>query len=120
MNQNPKQLIIQILNIIGYEKDKEKFAEEYWNICIENVIFKLISNFDDNKKIELQNKISLLKQNDNIEKLLLEYFSEDEYKEAVKTESQTMFVEYINTLLPTLNEEQVKKLQEFLASNSSE
>lgn len=112
---NPKQIILQVLEIIGYEDDKEKYANDFLSLCLQKALVSLSQELSQEKQDELTQRLSLTKPED-MEKLLLEFFSQEKYEEVVKTASQSLFEEYLQTIIPTLNEEQKNKLEQYLSS----
>ncbi len=117
-NKDPKQIILQVLEIIGYEDDKEKYANEFLTLCLQKALVSLTGELPQDKQDQLTQRISLTAL-DQLEKPLLEYFPKEKFEEAVKEASRSTFEEYIQTIIPTLNEDQRNKLEQYLSSQAS-
>ncbi len=115
MNQNPKQIILQVLDRIGFEDDKEKFANDFLLLCFQQALGNLAKELPSDKQTELTQRMSLISEN-QVEQLLLEYFPKEKLEEAVKQSSGTLFEEYLQTIIPTLNPDQQEKLGSFLST----
>lgn len=115
MNQNPKQIILKVLEIIGYEDDKEKFANEFLSLCLQQALVALTQTLPQDKQDQLTQRSSLTPP-DKMEELLLEYFSAEKLQEDIKEASRTTFEDYLKEIIPTLNENQKNKLEQYLSS----
>lgn len=117
MNQDPKQAILQVLDAIGYENDKEKFVDEFLVLCLQKALTNLMEKLPQDKQYQLIHKMSLTppekKQN-----ILSEYFQKDKFDSAVKEASQSTFEDYLKTIIPTLKDDQKNKLEQILSSKS--
>lgn len=49
MNQNPKDIIIKVLEIIGYADDKQEFADKFIRICEEEAMIQIIHELPQNE-----------------------------------------------------------------------
>ncbi|MBI4098218.1 MAG: hypothetical protein HY426_04235 [Candidatus Levybacteria bacterium] len=117
MNSNPKQIILQVLEIIGYSDDKEKYADDFLALCFQKAFVNLTQKLPQDKQDQLTQRMSLVSA-DKTEALLLEYFPKEEFENAIKEASRSTFEEYLKTIIPTLNEEQRSKLEAYLSSKS--
>ena len=118
MNTNPKQIILQVLEIIGYEDDKEKFANDFLSLCLQEALLNLTQELPQDKQDQLAQRMSLITP-DKTEALLLEYFPKEKVEEAVKEASRSTFEEYLQTITSTLNDDQGNKLEQYLSSQTS-
>lgn len=114
MIQNPKNILLKILNRVDYSGNKEIFADEFLKNCqleaLNNLIAKLPQEKQDIIKQQLQNS------NKAVGGLVKEYFTDQEYLEELKIVSADTLKEYIETIQPTLSSSQKDKLQLFLSS----
>lgn len=117
MNKDPKQIILQVLGIIGYEGDKDKYANDFLALCLQKALFSLMTDFPQDKQDQLVQRLSLTLP-ERQEALLLEYFSAEKLQEAVKESSKSTFEEYLQTIIPTLSEDQKNKLEAYLSSQA--
>lgn len=117
MSQTPYQVILNILDTIGYEDDKEKFANDFLTLCLQKAILNLSKELSQDKQDQLIQRISLISQ-DQMEQLILEYFPQEKLGEAMKVSTKSTLEEYINTVTPTLSKDQEDKLNELLSSST--
>jgi len=117
MNSNPKQIILQVLEIIGYEGDKSKYANDFLSLCLQKAFMSLVQELPQDKQDQLTQRMSLTTP-DKMEALLLEYFPKEKFENAVKEASRSTFEEYLQTIIPTLNEEQSNKLEQYFSSQA--
>ncbi len=114
MIQNPKIILLEILNSIDYSGNKEIFADKFLKNCqleaLNNLIVKLPQEKQDIIKQQLQNS------NKTVVELVKEYFTDQEYLEKLKIVSAGILKEYLETIQPTLSFSQKDKLQLFLSS----
>lgn len=118
MNYNLKQSIFQILDIIGYENDRDKFANDFLALCLQQAIVNLSLSLSEEKQLDLKNKLSLLTQQEDVEHILLDFFSREEYEKEVKDTTQNMFQDYLKTIVLTLNEKQRNNLKDYLGTQA--
>ncbi len=117
MNKDPKQIILQVLEIIGYTDNKEKFANEFLGLILQKSINNLAEKLPQDKIDQLRQRISLTGP-EKFENLLKDYFSGEELNESVKKVSENMFREYLEEVKPTLNDTQKENLQKFLSAQT--
>ncbi|OGK22037.1 hypothetical protein A3C23_03055 [Candidatus Roizmanbacteria bacterium RIFCSPHIGHO2_02_FULL_37_13b] len=108
--------MIQILNIIGYADDKQKFAQEFLTMCMAQTSAKVLANLPIEKQKEIQEKIKKAKDQNKITSVLREYQNIDEYQRTLIDITKENFTEYIEKIMPTLTSEQKDKLLEFLSN----
>ncbi|MBP9716836.1 MAG: hypothetical protein KBD51_02730 [Candidatus Levybacteria bacterium] len=112
---NPKEIILNVLEIIGYSDDREKFANEFLGLILQKSINNLAEKLPQNKLDQLRQRLSLSKP-EKLETLLKDYFSGEELNESVKKVSENMFKEYLEEVGPTLSNSQKEDLQKYLTS----
>lgn len=112
---NPKEIILKVLEIINYQDDKEKFANEFLGLILQNSINNLAEKLPQDKLDQLRQRLSLSKP-EKLETLLNDYFSSEELNDSVKKVSENMFKEYLEEVSPTLDEAQKENLQKYLNS----
>ena len=116
MDQNPLDYLKQILNIIGYEDDMEKFAQEFLTMCMAQASAKVLSNLSPNAQKEIQEKLKKAKDQSEITTVLSEYQNITEYNNTLQQITQENFEEYIEEILPTLTQVQKERLLKFLSN----
>lgn len=110
-NKDPKEVLREVLAIINYQDDKEKFINDFLEIAGANGLDSLIKSLPQDQQTTLQNAdeegtISILKSN----------FTQEQLKQALTEALEKTTEDYIETVEPTLSEEQKQKLQELASS----
>jgi hypothetical protein len=118
MKNDPKQIILEVLSIIGYENDKDKFASEFVTLCMQKAVSNLINGMPQDKQDQVLQRLSLTTP-DSWGTLLSEYVPEENLAAAIKDTSSLIFQDYIKEIEPTLNDEQRNKLSQYLSSQAS-
>ncbi len=114
---NPKEIILKVLEIIGYQDDKEKFANDFLGLILQKSINNLAEKLPQDKLDQFRQRVSLTSP-EKFENLIKDYFSQDELNDSVKTVSENMFKEYLEEISPTLSDGQRENLQNYLKSLS--
>jgi hypothetical protein len=120
---NPKSIILKILEIIGYKDDKEAFVNEFIKDIKLGALSGLIINLPEEKQKELKTKSEISQGNpQELERIINEYFTPEQIQEATKNSSQKMMSEYLQAINSTLSEEQktnlVKLFEELKQTNT--
>ena len=103
-----KPIIIKVLDIVGYEGDEEKFVVKF----LENVQLQAVADLASTLSQETQDKI---KHGANIG----EYFSKEQFAQALKDATKKAFVEYLQGLKNLLSPSQKTDLTKLLSEISS-
>ena len=59
--KNPKETIIQILEIINYQNDREKFADTFIELCIKQAFAELLGSLPPEKTAVLTSQVKTVK-----------------------------------------------------------
>src|SRR5947209_1050047 len=110
MPQSSRDIILQVLTLIGFEGNKEAYAHKFLQTCEQQALFDLLESLSEEKQAELKQKLAGEKDQEKAKDILSQYVTSDEYREALKQASQTMFIEFIQTITPTLSSSQNEKL----------
>lgn len=87
MNQNPKNLFLQVLNIIGYADNKEEFADKFFQLCEQQTMANLVKSLP-----------------------------EEQVAASLEETTKEVFNNYLQTVIPTLNTKQKAELESYLKS----
>ena len=117
MNNDPKKIISELLEIIGYTDDKESYVNSFIEICYQKALLDLIVKLSEEKQQQLNQRLSLTPV-DEKRKLYEEYFPKEEIDEAIENAGKETFEEFIKSVEPTLNDDQRNKLGDYLNSLS--
>ena len=111
MNNNYKDILLKVLEAIGYSDNKEVFIEDFVKNIDMQAVADLIESMPSDKQSEIKQKL-IEAQNDQIKSsdLLKAYFTEGQMQEALKNSSKNMMEEWIKTITPTLSQAQKKNL----------
>jgi hypothetical protein len=115
MNQDPRETLKTILEIIGYEGDKEQFATQFLELVFKQAFTDYYMTLPDDKKKELDDKFGT---DEKVNMAQLSQLTQDnaEFTKAVQKSAESMLVGYIEEILPALDGAQKDKLQDYLAS----
>lgn len=87
MNQNPRELFLQVLSIIGYSDDREEFTNKFFQLCEQQAIANLVKSLPPEQVAA------------NLEEVTKEVFGN-----------------YLQAVYPTLNDKQKTDLDSYLKS----
>jgi hypothetical protein len=111
---DPKKMILDILEIIDYEGDKQKYADDLVMKFTLKPLSDMINRLPVSEREELNSALEGEKDPKKIWEILIKKFSEKQYFDEVKKSSGVMFTDFIKTLEPTLSDEQKNKLRVYL------
>ena len=114
MNQNPRDIFLQVLNIIGYTNDKEEFTNKFFQLCEQQTVVSLIKSLPQDKQTSLQTELSKQTIPDPSNTLLKKYFSEEQIVNTLQKATEETFSSYLQTVMPTLNDKQRTELETYL------
>lgn len=115
---DPKQILLETLEIIDYQKDKNAFAEEFMGVCQQEALALLLESLPENRRgqfaQDINGKEALTREKSQA--IIKEYFHPEEISKALQKASKEQFQSFLETIVPTLSPEQKEKLQQYLAS----
>jgi hypothetical protein len=111
---NVKKTIIKILEIARYQKDKDKFADEFILLCFEKTFDELAVSIPMDKREKLKLDISKSKDLESVAKYMGEYIQSSVLKATLQAVSARLFQDYIVTVMPSLNDNRKDKLLEYI------
>lgn len=117
MPQKLDELIIKVLNIIGYTNDKQKFASEFINSCRKQAFLELINTLSPEEQEALNQQIKG-GEGSKIASLLNEQFNSDKYNQALRKVIEDSFKEYVASIKPHLSKTQLQNLQLFFSRSA--
>ncbi len=116
MNQDPKAILLKILEIIDYQDDKNQFALEFIDLCCRKAILSAVGSLPPDKKQLIDEGLKDNKDLDKCIEVLQTTVGRDLYQQHLEEESKNMFVDYIQTIIPTLTPEKQGALNDYLAT----
>src|ERR1035437_8903807 len=111
-------LLNQVLDNIGYTDNKQEFVNKFLGICNQDALASLIPTLPGDKRAEFVAKLNSKVSAEEIKAVVNEYFTEDQYAEALTKASEKALKAFLETITPELNSEQVEKLNTFIATLS--
>lgn len=112
--QNPKSVIVKILDLVGYGENKEGFADELLSLCQQQTLVDLVKSLPEEKQILLEKTLSSQTSPQNIEQVLKENFTEEAILQALKKATENIIKGYLQTISPHLSDTQKKNLQTYI------
>lgn len=109
MQQDPKQILLQVLTIIDYADEKEAFAEEFLQICHEQAMADLLTSLTEEQK-------KVLQRTTDIQTTLAQIIPSEQLNKALKEATKIQFQDYLKTIKPSLSQVQKDKLNTFFSS----
>jgi hypothetical protein len=116
MQASLQSILIQILTIINYPKEKEAFVIEFGDMCISKTLAIVAEPLIENKREELVNKIKDIADPNEALAIIGQYIAIDTYQKTLEQTTQNLFEDFLNTIEPDLTEEQSKTLDDYFAS----
>lgn len=108
MIQNPRELFLQVLEIIGYSDDREEFTNKFFQLCEQQAIVNLVKSLPQDKQTDPDPNNLLLKK----------YFTQEQVATNLQEATRETFNSYLQTVIPTLNNKQKTDLETYLKSLS--
>ena len=116
--KNPKETIIQILEIINYQNDREKFADTFIELCIKQAFAELLGSLPPEKTAVLTSQVKTVKSLEEFIKLLRSCINPLLLERKIEQSSAKLFDEYIREILPTLDPLRKTKLLDYIGDLS--
>lgn len=116
MNQDPKDIIIKVLDIINYQKDKESYAKEFLGFCYQKAFLSYLETLPEEKQKELQQQLPEGSSPEKVKELLSGLVSTQEYEQSLEKAIKEVFDDYLKEIMPSLSEDQITNLQAYLSS----
>jgi len=119
MQQQPRDIMISVLNLLGFRENKEAYADEFIQICEKQALVDLLNTLSKERKEEIKQKMVGAESVQRTQAVLSEYVSSEQYTEALEKAAGAIFVQFVQAVVPTLSQQQVNKLQAYMQSFSS-
>lgn len=111
---NTKAAIDKLLDIVGYNGDKEKTAAEFLKNCQLIALAGLMKTLDEAKKEALKQEIKAPIAPEKVTQIITKYFGPEQFEPAILLATANYFKAYFQTILPSLNESQKENLKTYL------
>jgi len=114
MYPDPKAIILNVLDIIGYEDDKKTYADTFMQLCRKQALIAAIQSLPRHQQEACSKELMQTSDEQEKSNILAKYITPRQYQHALQNAAQTLFSEFIKTLIPTLSPEQLTSLQTYL------
>ena len=115
MNTNIKSLLEKMLSIIEYQNDRDAFINEFIDLCTQTAFLEYMNLLPEERKREVQ-QILHEKKSEKLKENIEPYIETEEYKRLLQENTKKLFLDYLETIMPTLSEEQKNNLDSYLSS----
>ena len=115
MQANPHQIIFEILSIIGYKGDKDKFAKKFVNLILDQALLSALDGLSPKEKAEVKFEMNAAHGKDAATSILMRIISVEKYVSAVKKTTMRLLKDYLSTIIPTLYPHQKAALDVYLS-----
>lgn len=113
--ENLYGILLDILNIVDYEEDREEFVKHSTIIITADIIEQLMKQLPADQREAFEANIeSALSNAENMDQLLGTYFEKAAIEDVSKIALENFFKDYYTTVSPTLTEDQRVALAEYL------
>lgn len=109
-----RKILINVLHIIGYNKDKVRFANEFIDLCCRKAVIECISALNKEHKNVFDDEIKGIRELDKCIMILQKFITREAYEKTLEKISSDMFVSYINSIIKALNKPKREKLRKYL------
>lgn len=108
--------MLHILSVAGITDSAEAYADEFLRLCENQAFIDIIQALPQVQQQQFQQKITGVKDTSKIQEVIREYVSAKQYQTALEQVSQVLFKQCMDTILPSLSQEQLKNLQVYTQS----
>jgi len=115
-----KQTLVNILDIVGFDKDKEKFAEEFLGLVESEALLDLIEGLPEEDQEKVAKQLSKLEEPQKIGSVVEEWFSPKEVLERLMEVIEKRTKELFEGVKDDITDEQKKELENYAEQVVSE
>ncbi len=118
-NQIQKQFFYKVLEIVGYQLNKEEFIEMFLDMCEKKALIQYVEHLSNDKKYEFKQKTLWAKGNSRFHEIVRELVDKDLFQKEMQTAALSIFTEFLGNVIPALSSDQCNALQKFLSNSCS-
>jgi phage host-nuclease inhibitor protein Gam len=108
---NYKDILLKILDAIGYADDREAFVNEFIGNVQKQAVVDLIQTLPADKQEEIKKEFSSAAGNpEKIAEVVKKYFTEDQMRKALEEASKNAVIDWMDAVKDTLSDAQRTKL----------
>jgi hypothetical protein len=116
MTTDPTVILTDILDIVNYSQDKETFINQFSETCMKKGYSDIENLLSEDKKVELASALLEKQTEGDLQKIICEFISEDQYKKAIQRATGDLLFDFLQSIEPTLTPEQSNNLDNYLSS----
>ncbi|KKR60595.1 MAG: hypothetical protein UU05_C0014G0003 [Candidatus Curtissbacteria bacterium GW2011_GWA1_40_47] len=109
----PKEILEEILNIIQFKDDKEKFMDQFFKNIKLQALLDLANTLPQDKKNGFKSQIAS-KSDEEKASALVSLFPKDDIDKAVEKSTKEIFSAYISEIESTLSSQQRDEITKYL------
>jgi len=115
MKQGSKEIMMKILEITGFQGDREKFTNDFLSLCIQKTLPSLIDGLTYERQVELSKRINFMPP-EKQEIIILEYIEQKTFDNLLLQETVKTLQDYLESVRPNLNPDQIQRLDAYVVS----
>lgn len=113
-----KNFLVNCLTIIDYRNDKEEFINRLSATIYLTTVNELLTSLPQEKQGFIKQQLSSAATPEELLEVVNGNFEKNIFEDELKKTSEKLFVEYIESIEPSLSEEQKTKLYKYFASQN--
>jgi hypothetical protein len=114
---DPKTILLKILEIIGYQGNSDEFADQLMAAIDAQLVLDLFNRLPEDSQKQLQSSLSSDPQNLNpLGESIKSHFSSSDIQTALQDISQKTITDYLQAVIPTLSPVQQNQLSQYLVA----
>ncbi|OGE44093.1 hypothetical protein A3A45_02105 [Candidatus Daviesbacteria bacterium RIFCSPLOWO2_01_FULL_36_8] len=114
---DPREVILRVLEIIDYQDDKEKFTQDFLNAIHKKAISNCVGALSEEQKNSLETQLTgVVRSPEEVGRVLFQFITEDDYKVGAQKAAEEIMRGYLEAISSTLSENQTNKLKKYFNS----
>ena len=119
--QNPlAKTIEEILEIINYQQDRQKFAEEFADSCAQLALIEALEGKPEEFKTVVNDQLSQAKTPEDVAGVIKENFDQEEFTKILFKISFEQIENFVNKIGPSLSQETRNNLADYFSTAISQ
>lgn len=115
MFDKPKAIILQVLEIIEFRENKERFADQFINLCLGETYARLLKLQSEDVLSQIRDVFQQSDMQKNVS-LFMKYFQPEQFNQTLQQITKEFFEDYIKTVTPTLTPARQNQLLSYLST----
>lgn len=111
-----RKTIVDVLGIINFTDDKEIFADSMLVMAEKQALAECIKSLPEHKRAPLIHLLNTTHRKQELSTILKRYITEETYAKQLEKSTNDLFLDYLETIDKTLDQETRSNLEKYLAS----